>query len=56
MQFEKNKSKRQEDFGDGFDYEQLYFREKLSNDKLCAGLPMAFLNYMNYVKSLEFEE
>lgn len=55
MQFEKD-TKHQDENGDGFDYEQLYFREKLKNDKLCAGLPMAFLSYMNYVRNLEFDE
>ena len=29
---------------------------EISNEKLCAGLPFEFANYMKYVKNLEFEQ
>jgi len=29
---------------------------EISNEKLCAGLPVEFVNYMKYVKNLDFEQ
>ena len=29
---------------------------EISNEKLCAGLPIEFVNYMKYVKNLDFEQ